>query len=785
MRWNWLPLVAVACLAPSLQAQAPSSRLDDPVIEQRVSQLLGQMTLEEKIAQTVHFADSSTGPGSPHTDYREQTAQGHVGSFENITGAAETNSLQRLAVEKSRLHIPLVFALDVIHGYRTIFPVPLALASTWDPALVERASRIAAKEATSEGIRWTFSPMVDIARDARWGRMVEGAGEDPYLGSAIAVAYVRGYQGASLDDPHSMLACAKHFVAYGAAEAGRDYNTVDISERSLRQIYLPPFHAAVEAGAATVMSAFNTLNGVPATSNRFTLTNILRQEWGFQGVVISDYGSVRETIAHGIAADGKTAARKAILAGLDVDLEGNVYSRHLAELVRSGDVPEAAVDQAARRMLRMKFALGLFDHPYTPEAPTSGKTTLDPAHVEFAQTVAERSFVLLKNGASEGSALLPLAPGIRTVALIGPLADSASDMLGPWRARGDVADVVTLRSALTARMQSAGGEVIYAKGTEILTTEDRGFAEAVAAAERSDVVLMALGEDALWMSAEAASRAHLGLPGNQQQLLEAVAATGKPVVLIVFSGRPLSLTWAAAHVTAILQAWFPGVQAGPALVRTLFGDVNPSGKLTVSMPRDVGQEPLYYDELNTGRPADGIDLMRPPHDDKEKYHSRYVDEPNTPLFPFGYGLSYTKFTYSPLELSAAQLSAGALNQNSLNQNSLNQDSLNQNSANHNSQHSLHVSTTVRNAGARAGEEVVELYIRLRGTSVALPVRQLEGFRKVALAPGESKRVEFAVGHDELAFWNIDMQDVVEPANATVWIGSSSAEGESADFAIVK
>ena len=758
-------VVASACLCPFLRAQDPPPHLDDPIIEQRITKLLGQMTLEEKIAQTVHYANSSTGPGSPHTDYREQTAQGRVGSFENITGAAETNALQRLAVEKSRLHIPLVFALDVIHGYRTIFPVPLAMASTWDPELVEGASRVAAREAASEGIRWTFSPMVDIARDARWGRIVEGAGEDPYLGSAMAAAYVRGYQGTRLDDPQSILACAKHFVGYGAAEAGREYNSVDISERALRQIYLPPFHAAVEAGAGSVMSAFNSLNGVPAVANPFTLTHILREEWKFPGIVISDYGSVAETIAHGIAIDGKTAARKSILAGLDVDLEGNIYSRHLAELVRSGIVPEAAVDQAARRMLRVKFALGLFDHPYTSEPSTPAKPKLDPAHVEFARTIAERSFVLLKNGEAGGNALLPLATDVHTIALIGPLADSASDMLGPWRARGDAADVVTLRTALASHMQQAGGQVIYAKGTEILTAEDSGFAEAVAAARQSDVVLMALGEDSLWMSAEAASRAHLGLPGNQQQLLEAVAATGKPLVLIVFSGRPLTLNWAAAHVPAILQAWFPGVQAGPALVRTLFGDVNPSGKLTVSMPRDVGQEPLYYDELNTGRPSDGIDLTRPPHDKIEKYHSRYVDEPNAPLFPFGYGLSYTKFTYAPLQLSTSQLSASGLNQSS--------------------QQPLHVSTTVRNAGSRAGDEVVELYVRLRGTSVALPMRQLEGFRRLTLAPGESKRVEFTIGRDELCFWNIDMQNMVETASATVWVGPSSAEGQSADFTITQ
>jgi beta-glucosidase len=513
------------------------------------------------------------------------------------------------------------------------------------------------------------------------------------------------------------------------------------------------------------MSAFNTLNGVPATSNWFTLTHILREEWGFAGVVISDYGSVRETIAHGIAADGKAAARKAILAGLDVDLEGNEYSRYLAELVRSGDVPEAAVDQAARRMLRIKFALGLFDHPYTPEPASGGKPQLDPADVEFARSVAERSFVLLKNGNAGGKPPLPFGPDVHTIALIGPLADSASDMLGPWRARGNAADVVTLRTALTSRVEQSNGRVLYAKGTEILTVEDKGFAEAVAAAKQADVVLMALGEDSLWMTAEGASRAHLGLPGNQQQLLEAVAAAGKPMVLIVFSGRPLTLNWAASHVPAILQAWFPGVQAGPALVRTLFGDVSPSGKLTVSMPRSVGQEPLYYDALNTGRPADGVDLSRPPANNHEKYHSRYVDEENVALFPFGYGLSYTRFSYSPLELSTSRLSASALNEKT--------------------EQPLHVSTTVRNAGSRAGDEIVELYVRLRGTSVALPVRQLEGFRRLALSPGQSQRVEFTLGRNELAFWNMDMQNLVEPAQATVWIGPSSAEGESADFVIAK
>jgi beta-glucosidase len=562
-----------------------------------------------------------------------------------------------------------------------------------------------------------------------------------------------------------MMACAKHFVGYGAAEAGRDYNTVDMSERTLRQVYLPPFHAAVDAGSASIMSGFHSLNGVPATSNWFTLTHILRQEWGFRGVVISDYSSVAETIPHGIALDGKIAARKALSAGLDIDLEGNMYARYLSGLVASGELPESSIDEAARRVLRIKFALGLFDHPYTPESETTTAGKLDPEYVEFARTVAERSFVLLKNSDSNGKATLPVEREVHTVALIGPLADNASDMLGPWRARGHASDVVTLRTALTARMEKAGGRLLYAKGTEILTSDTGGFREAAEIANQSDLVIVALGEDSQWMTAEAASRAHLTLAGNQQQLMESVVATGKPVVLIVFSGRPLNLTWAADHVPAILQAWFPGVQAGPALVRVLFGDVNPSGKLTVSMPRDVGQEPLYYDALSTGRPADGIDLTRPPTNDVEKYHSRYIDEPNSPLFPFGYGLSYAKFSYSPLELSSSQLSASALNQKTAT--------------------ALRVATTVRNVGTLPGDEIAEMYLRLRGTSVALPVRQLEGFKRVTLAPGEAKRIEFTVGRDELAFWNIDMQDLVEPANVTVWIGPSSVEGESANFIISK
>ncbi len=760
MRRLFVVLGALVLISGSALAQNEFSSSE---IERRVDTLLRRMTLDEKVGQLVLYsAGVPTGPGTGRADYREQAAKGQIGAIGNLTGVAATNELQRIAVEKSRLGIPLLFGIDVIHGYRTVFPVPLGMASTWDPQLVEQAARVAAKEATAEGIRWTFSPMVDIARDARWGRIVEGAGEDPYLGSAMAAAYVRGYQGANLANADSLAACAKHYVGYGAAEAGRDYNAADMSERTLRQIYLPPFESAVKAGAATIMSAFNTLNEVPATADRMTLTEILRDQWKFKGLVASDWQAVAELIPHGVALDEKTAARKAILAGLDVDMESGFFQRHLGELVRAGAVPESVLDEAVRRVLRVKFALGLFDHPYTPEPVAGASTRLDPAHLELARTIAERSFILLKNDKVSGSALLPIGSRTKTVALVGPLADDASNMLGSWPGKGEAKDAITLKSALEQRMLQSGGRLLYAKGTEINTASDAGFDAAVQAASNSDLVIAALGEDAPSMTGEAASRAHLNLPGNQEQLLERIAATGKPVVLIVFSGRPLALTWAAAHLPAIVQAWYPGVQAGPALVRVLFGDVNFSGKLTVSMPRSVGQEPLYYNALPTGRPAEGADLTHPPRNQLEKYVSRYIDEQNSPLFPFGFGLSYTRFAYSPLKLSGAAISADRLNSGAS---------------------SVRVSTTVTNTGARMGREIVQLYIGQRGTSVARPIKELEGFRILNLAPGESRSVEFQLGRDELAFWNIDMHYVVEPAEVSVWIGPNSAEGQTARFTI--
>ena len=731
-------------------AQTQRAWTNAPEIERKVEALLKQMTLEEKVGQLNQYSyGTPTGPGTGRSKVEESIQRGEVGSFLNVVDPALSNRLQRVAMEQSRLKIPLIFGLDVIHGYRTTFPVPLALSATWDANLVERVSRIAAEEATSSGIRWTFSPMVDIARDPRWGRIVEGAGEDPYLGSIMARAYVRGYQGTSLNDPRSLAACAKHYVAYGAAEAGRDYNTVDMSERQLREVYLQPFHAAVDEGVATLMASFNTINGVPASANAFTLTQVLRGEWGFRGFVVSDWGSVGELIPHGIANDLSTAARKGFLAGVDMDMESNAYFQHLGAFVKAGQVPQPALDEAVRRILRIKFALGLFDRPYVDEK--NAVTTLPAANVAAAREAAEKSFVLLKND----SAVLPIQKSVRSVALIGPMADSAPDMLGAWSARGDAKDVVTLKAALEARSKRDGFRLRYAKGTEIRGTSDAGLAEAAAAAAQADVVLLALGEDASWMTGEAASRAFIDLPGNQQQLLERVAAAGKPTALVLFSGRPLALTSAAARVQAIIEAWSPGVQAGPALERVLFGEAAPAGRLTVTFPRSLGQVPIYHSVLNTGRPPVGLDLTRPPTNGDEKFKSRYVDEQNVPLYPFGFGLTYTTFEYSVPQVNAQQVSVDQLNAGRA---------------------QLRITAEVKNTGTRAGEEVVQLYIGLRGTSVARPIRQLKAFRRIVIEPGKSQRVEFTIGRDELSIWQRDTKYAVEPAELNMWIAPNAQSG---------
>lgn len=730
---------------------------NDPKIEAKIDSLLKQMTLEEKLGQINQYsAGTPTGPGTGRSDYGDMIAKGEVGSLFNVTGE-KLNAYQKIAVEKSRLHIPLIFGLDVIHGFRTVFPIPLALSATWDPQLVEQTARVAAREASSEGVRWTFSPMVDIARDARWGRITEGAGEDPYLGQAISRAYVRGYQGTDLSNRDSIAACMKHYVGYGAAEGGREYNTTEIPERLLRQVYLPPFRAGQLEGAATFMSAFNALNEVPASANAFTLDQILRKEWNFRGFVVSDWTSIAELENHGIANDGATAARKAFTAGVDMDMESNLYWTTLGDQVKSGAVSMARLDEAVRRILRIKFALGLFDHPYA-DLQRASTEILSSQNLQVARKAAEESFVLLKNEPVGGAPVLPLKKDAK-VALIGPLADDAEQMLGSWGGAGQGHDAITPRKTLAEQL---GNNLFYAKGTELLTDSEAGFSEATQAAQQADVVVMALGEDGPLMTGEAGSRAHLGLPGNQEKLLETVAAVGKPVVLLVFSGRPLVLNWAAAHIPAIVEVWFPGVQAGPAIVETLYGQNNPSGRLTTSFPRAVGQEPLYYDQLPTGRPVGNVDTSHPPRNGEEKYHSRYVDVPNTALYPFGYGLSYTTFAYSPATLSTSTLAAADLNAG---------------------KPGLTVTADVRNTGSVAGEEVVQMYINERGTSVSRPIRELKGFQKVFLQPGESKQVQFTLGRDELAFWNIDMKDLVEPAEVKVWVAGNSVDGTPATFTI--
>jgi beta-glucosidase len=762
-----IPLILLAlALFPGAAASAPpKTGIYSPEVEAKASALLRQMTLEEKVGQLSQYsAGQPTGPDAG-SGYADAISSGGVGALLNISTAKETNAYQHVAVEKSRLHIPILFGLDVIHGFRTEFPIPLGLASTWDPTLVEKAARVAAGEAAASGVRWTFSPMVDLARDPRWGRIAEGAGEDPYLGSVIGAAYVRGYQGERLDLADSIAACAKHYVGYGAAEGGRDYNTTDISEHSLRQYYLPPFRAAVDAGAATVMSAFNSLNGVPASANAFTLRQILRSEWGFKGIVDSDWTSISELINHGVALDGRTAARKAFNAGVDMDMVSGLYRDHLPELVNSELVSKGDLDEAVRRVLRVKFALGLFDKPYVDESKED-KAMLTGAAVATARTAAERSFVLLKNDVRGPVApVLPLSSGTIRVAVIGPLADDAGAMLGSWGARGQAQDAVTLRAALVAKLGAA--RVLYATGTGYRGGSDQELASALTVAKEADVVILALGEQPQEMTGEAASRSRLDLPGRQEELLEMVAATGKPVVLVLFSGRPLTLPWAFEHVPAVLAAWFPGVQAGPALVRTLFGEANPEGRLVVSWPRSLGQVPLYYNAMNTGRPARAVDLSKPPADGEQKYVSRYIDETNSPRFPFGYGLSYTTYRYGATEVSTSTLRASMLTAAILK----GDDAI--------SATALTASVTVANVGALPGTETVQLYIRLEGTSTAQPIAALKGFQKVALAPGESKKVVFSLSANSLALWDDHHRLVVEPSRLSVWAGPDALKGSPA------
>jgi len=776
--------VPAGSVAIAQDAPAPNAQLAAKDLNARVNALLKQMTLEEKLGQLVQFsAGYATGPNASNMKYDQLVAKGQVGSMLNVVGAEATNHYQHIAMEKARLHIPILFGLDVIHGHRTTFPVPLAVAASWDPAAAELVARTGAIEARADGIPWVFSPMVDIARDPRWGRIVESNGEDPYLSSALARAWVKGYQQDDLSKPDSAAVSVKHFAAYGAAIAGRDYNAADMSEITLRQVYLEPYRAAVEAGAATLMSSFNSINGIPASADPFTLSQILRKEWSFDGMVVSDWGAVSELINHSIG-DGPTVARKALEAGVDMDMEGGLYGTVIAQQVRDGKIPESVVDEATRRVLRVKFALGLFDHPYTTVTPAYDAT---PERRALARKVADETLVLLKNDPVEGlGTLLPLTGKAKKVALIGPLADNQRELLGAWAVTGDPKYVVTLRAALQERL---GDRLLYAPGCDLLSGEDAGvlrhvnflgpmnadtheavpddaktIAEAVATAQRADVAILALGEPANWMEGEASSRTTLGFTGAQEQLLEAVAATGKPIILVVVAGRPLELKWAAGHVAAILEAWSPGVEGGHAIADVLFGDVNPSGKLPASLPRAVGQEPLYYAQLPTGRPAH-VDLSHLPRNAGEKFNSRYMDEENSALFPFGWGLSYTRFSYTQPTVSRGEVPVGEVISNP-------------------GAPVATVGVDVKNTGAVAGTEVVQLYIRNTDASVEQPVRELKGFQRVTLAPGETKHVEFPLGFNELNFYNVEIKRTVEPTTYKIWVGGSSLAAAETSLKVI-
>ena len=763
-------LLAAAPASPQRRrAERPPRRASS--VEQRVEALLARMTLAEKLGQLQQL--DGHADGRFREEHVELARRGALGSTLNVRGFSNVNELQRAAVEGSRLKIPLIFGFDVIHGYRTVFPVPLGEAASFDPATAERGAAVAAAEARAAGVHWTFAPMVDVARDARWGRVVEGAGEDPYLGAAMARARVRGFQGADYSAPDRVVACAKHWVAYGAAEAGRDYNTADMSERTLREVYFPPFKAAVEAGVGTFMSAFNDLNGVPTSGNRFTLTEVLRGEWGFDGFVVSDYESVREMINHRYAADGADAARLGLSTGVDMEMVSRLYNQHGAQLVSSRRLTTAAVDEAVRRILRVKFRAGLFERPYSDEARERA-ALLNAEHLRAARESAARSLVLLKNERET----LPFSKDLKTLAVVGPLADDPKAALGSWTGDGRAEDTVTLLAALRAKL-APRARVLHAKGVAIdvrgatgnydappptasnaggtnvaqaadpnsarLATTPAGsgdFDAAVRAAREADAVVIAVGETAE-MSGEAASRTSLDLPGRQQELIEAVHRTGKPYVVVLFNGRPLTINWVAENSPAVLEAWFPGTQGGPAVADALFGDVNPGGKLPVTFPRHVGQAPIYYNQKSTGRP---------PTD--QKYTSKYLDVPVTPLFPFGHGLSYTQFRLSNLQLNVNRIRPDGR---------------------------VVVTVEVENTGRRAGDEVVQLYVRDVAASVARPLIELKGFERVSVSPGERRRVSFTLGPEHLGFYDQRMRYAVEPGEFRVFVGTSSVGGLEGGF----
>lgn len=710
-------------------------------VDPRVDSLIRIMTLDEKIGQMVLFTSDwdVTGP-TIREGYLDDIRSGRCGNIFNAYTVDYIRELQRVAVEESRLGIPLMFGYDVVHGHKTIFPIPLGESCSWDLDLIRRSASAAAAEAAASGLNWTFAPMVDISVDPRWGRVSEGAGEDPYLGSLIAAARVKGFQGENLANPLTVLACVKHFAAYGAPFGGRDYNTVDMSERQFREFYMPPYKAGVDAGALSVMTAFNEYDGVPATGNQYLLKDLLKGEWNFQGFVVTDYTSINEMVHHGYARDDAEAGVKAVNAGVDMDLQGEVYFSYLRGLVDSGFVREKTIDDAVRRILNVKAKLGLFDDPYLYcDRARENQVVSNPEIKALSRDAARRSMVLLKN---EGC--LPFDRGDR-IAVIGELAASRRDLLGSWKAAGEWDDMNSILDAV--RAYNGAANVIYAEGCRKIGSDRSGFSEAMDAVAQADKVLMVIGEDWDW-SGEAASRTDIGVPGIQSELLKMIASAGKPVAVVLLNGRPLVLEEESKDADAILEAWYPGTMGAEAVTDIVFGQYNPSGKLTMTFPRSVGQVPVFYYEKNTGRP-----IYLP----NDKYKSKYLDSPNEPLYPFGYGLSYTDFKYSNLTLSSPKMKKG---------------------------HTIDATVTVTNIGSRTGEETVQLYIRDLIGSVTRPVKQLKGFQKLVLAPGESRTVTFTIDDEMLSFWRHDMTFGIEDGDFKVMVGGSSSDLLQTSFSLV-
>lgn len=714
----------------------------DKKIDAKVDSVLKLMTLDEKIGQMVLYTSDwdVTGP-TLKSDYIDDIRSGKCGNIFNAHTVEYVRKLQKIAVEESRLGIPLLFGYDVIHGHKTIFPISLGESASWDLQAIEKSARIAATEAAASGLNWTFAPMVDISVEPRWGRVSEGAGEDPFLGSQIAAARVRGFQGNDLADTTTVLACVKHFAAYGAPLAGREYNTVDMSQRVFLDVYLPPYKAAIDAGALSVMSSFNEFDGVPATGNKYLLTDILRTQLGFKGFVVSDYTSVNEMVHHGIVANEEEAALLAIKAGLDMDMQGEVYAKYLKGLIDKGLVDEKTIDQSVRRILKVKFKLGLFDDPYRYCNEEREKRTIyAPEHLEAAFDVAKRSMVLLKNDNN----VLPLKKGEK-IAVIGELAASKRDLLGSWKAAGDW----NFMKSVLDELKEYNGEknVLYAEGCKKMGDDRTGFAQAIATARRADKIVMVIGEDAEW-TGEAASRSNINVPGVQTELLEQLKLLNKPIVVVLMNGRPLILTKENELADAILEAWFPGTMGGKAITYVLYGEYNPSGKLTMTFPQNLGQVPIFYYEKNTGRPI---------YLSNDKYKSKYLDSPNDPLFPFGFGLSYTTFEYSDITLSTKELQQNG---------------------------SIKATVTVTNTGKMDGEEVVQCYIRDMVGSVTRPVKELKGFEKIFLKAGESKEVSFTITPDLLAFHRLDMTYGTEPGDFKLFIGGNSRDVKETAFKLI-